>query len=552
MKAKGIVQPLVLAAALAVGFAVVWGMVGAWAVTVGEYVARSGAQVEHLIFLPDGTALIEVAEVGRHEERHYRDLEGHTVPRPQADNSRWLRGTPLPAALPESAGPGDVSWGQRLRSFADGRSPAGYWYFVSDGRPDGAGYFVCYDSKSNACLGHLGTAGFRAGPLPPGEMVPFAGAVSGPQSRVLCIEQHHGHTEHPDERGAGQAPRGSLSTWDVYVLGRDGKVYHADLQNRTLEVAFDEPGVRSAAVVLGAHDAERGTPHYLAVRTDDAILVLDERGSPLKRWRVPASLRGRDLSYRESSAGEAVLDWSGPYDPFVPEVEYRIAWVADARCREASITLPYPGMRAAPALTGVVFPSPLVLGGYLASIRTGELMHNGLSATYPEALARAFTEFRPALWIALLVAGGLAVLCYRRQVRYGAGAAERVVWPLFVLALGVPGWVGYRFGRSWPVLEPRPECATRVPRDRAGCARCEAEFPPPLPKGPRCSHEPTAPWGSGNSEMLPLTATQAAESQPLASPNNIASGPPNYEMLLSRSPNPATRGRSVRTAARSG
>jgi hypothetical protein len=484
LKTKGIVQPLVLGAVLAVGFTVVWALVGTWGVTVGEYVTRSGAHVERLIFLPDGTALVEVAEVGRHESRRYRDLEGSPVDRPRADNSHWLKGVPLPAALPERAGAGNVPWDNRLRAFADGRSPAGYWYFVSDGRPDGAGYFVCYDSKSNACLGHLGTAGFRAGPLPPDERAPFGGATSGPQSRVLCTEQQRGPTEHPDERAAGQAPRGSLSTWDVYVLGRGGKVYHADLQNRTLEVIFDEPGLRSAAVVLGVHDAERGTPHYLAVRTEDAVLVLDERGGLLKRWPVPESLRGRDFNYAETRAGGAVLFCSSPFDPLVPEVEYHIAWVAtDGRRREASVTLPYPGVRSSPALQSVVFPSPLVLGGYLASQRTGELLHEGLAATYPQALARALTEFRAALVVALLVAGGLAVLCYRRQVRYGAGTAECVLWPLFVLALGLPGWVGYRFGRSWPVLEVCPGCGARVPRDRDACARCEAEFPSPSLKG---------------------------------------------------------------------
>jgi hypothetical protein len=484
MKTKGIVQPLVHAAVLAVGFTTVWALLGTWAVTVGEYVARSGAHVEHLIFLPDGTALVQVAEVGRHGAERYRDLEGNPVPRPSADNSHWLKSKTLPAALPEQAGAGVVSWGNRLRAFADGRSPAGYWYFVSDGRPDGTGYFVCYDSKSNACLGHLGTAGFRAGPLPPDEMVPFGGAVSGPQSRVLCIEQQRGPTDHPDERAAGQAPRGSLSTWDVYVLGRGGKVYHADLQNRTLEVILDEPGLRSAAAVLGVQDAERGTPHRLAVRTEDTVLVLDERGGLLKRCPVPASMRGRDFNYAETRAGEAVLYWGGPFDPLVPEVEHRIAWVAaDGRSREAGVTLPYPGMRSAPALVSAVFPSPLALGGYLATQRTGELLHNGLSTTYPEALARALTEFRAALVIALLLACGLAALCYRRQARYGASTAERVLWPLFVLVLGLPGWVGYRFGRSWPVLEACPECDARVPRDRAGCVHCEAAFPPPPLKG---------------------------------------------------------------------
>jgi hypothetical protein len=484
MKAKGIVHPLVLAAVLAVGLTVVWALLGTWTLEVGGYVACPDVSVERLIFLPDGMALVEVDEVGRHEARHHRDLEGNPVPRPRADNSHWLRGTPLPATLPERAGAGEAPWDQRIRAFADGRSPAGYWYFVCDGRPDGAGYFACYDSKSKVCLGHLGTAGFRAGPLPPDELIPFGGAVSGPQSLVLCIEQHRGPTDHPDEGAAGQAPRGSLSTWDVYVLGRGGKVYHADLQNRTLEVILDEPGLRSAAVVLGVLDTVRGTPHYLAVRTEDEVRVLDERGGLLKRWPVPGSMRGREFTYAESSAGEAVLCGHGPFDSLATEVEYRIAWVAaDGRCREASVTLTHPGSRSQAVLGGVVFPSPLVLGGYLASLRTGELLHGGLSATYPEALARALMEFRSAILIALLVAGGLAVLCSRRQARYGASATERMVWPLFVLALGLPGWVGYRFGRSWPVLEACPSCDARVPRDRAGCARCDAEFPPPPLKG---------------------------------------------------------------------
>ncbi|HZY85304.1 MAG TPA: hypothetical protein VFE78_10770 [Gemmataceae bacterium] len=484
MKTKGIVQPLVLAAVLALGFTTVWALVGTWAVSVCEYTARSGVNVEHLIFLPDGTALVRVAEAVRHGAESYRDLEGNPVPRPAADNAHWLKSKTLPAALPERAGAGDVTWADRIHTFADGRSPAGYWYFISDGRPGGAGYFVCYDSKSNACLGHLGTAGFRAGPLPPDERIPFGGATSGPQSRVLCTEQQRGPTDHPDENAAGQAPRGSLSTWDVYVLGPGGKVYHADLQKRTLEVILDEPGLRSAAVVQGVLDTERGTPHYLAVRTDDAVLVLDERGSPLKRWPVPETMRDRDFNYAESRAGEAVLIWSGPFDPLVPQVEHRVAWVAtDGRCREAGVSLPYPGARSLPVLEGVVFPSPLALGGYLASQRTGELLHAGLAATYPEALARALTEFRAALALALLVGCGLAVLCHRRQMRFGAGRTERVLWPLFVLALGLPGWVGYRFGRSWPVLEACPGCEARVPRDRAGCARCEAEFPPPPLKG---------------------------------------------------------------------
>jgi hypothetical protein len=111
------------------------------------------------------------------------------------------------------------------------------------------------------------------------------------------------------------------------------------------------------------------------------------------------------------------------------------------------------------------------------------ILQPNLEPTPRAALARALAEFWPALAIAQLSAAALALLCYGRQVRYGAGRAERVAWPLFVLLLGLPGWVGYRFGRSWPVLERCPSCAAAVPRDRGECARCADEFPRPALKG---------------------------------------------------------------------
>src|SRR5262249_2772948 len=134
-------------------------------------------------------------------------------------------------------------------------------------------------------------------------------------------------------------------------------------------------------------------------------------------------------------------------------------------------------------LGGLVVPAPLALGGCVGLGRTSDLVKEGLEVTYSAALRRALSEFWPALLLTQVVAAGLAVLCYRRQVRYGAIGAERVVWPLFVLVLGLPGWAGFRFGRSWPVLESCPACDVEVPRDRAVCVRCTAEFPRPALRG---------------------------------------------------------------------
>jgi hypothetical protein len=82
-----------------------------------------------------------------------------------------------------------------------------------------------------------------------------------------------------------------------------------------------------------------------------------------------------------------------------------------------------------------------------------------------------------------VVAVGLAVLCYHRQLRYGERGWDRWLWLLFVLVLGLPGWIGYRFGRSWPVLEACPGCGTSARRDREACVHCEADFPRPALRG---------------------------------------------------------------------
>jgi hypothetical protein len=484
MTSKGLSQHLALAGILATGFAAVWGLVSLWGtLCFGAHVAGGDRPVESLRFLPDGTPRVVRTEEGNCQ---YRDLEGNPVPPPENGNAGLLFGATLPAALPNRATDGDTPWRQRIRSFADGGSPAVYWYFLSDGRPDGTGYFVGYNSKSRACVGYLGTAGFRTGPLPPEERIPFAGATWGKNMRVLCA-QGFGPTDHPREDFSPRAPRGSVSRWDVYVFGPEGKVYHADLQHRTLNVVMDEPRLRSVALCPGLTNLVHGTPYRLAARTEDAVLVLDDRGQLVARYPIPVPLRGRAFTFAQTTAGEALMYWNSPDDSLATQVEYRIYWVAsEGRYREASASLftwwTTEG-RALPLLGGVVVPAPLVLGGIVATVRPRLLLTEELATTYPEALRRALTEYSPAIMIALLLGTGLAVLCYRREVRYGASGPARVAWPLFVLALGLPGWVAYRFGRSWPVLQSCPACGTDVPADRGDCTRCATEFPGPVLTG---------------------------------------------------------------------
>src|SRR5262249_33332525 len=160
--------------------------------------------------------------------------------------------------------------------------------------------------------------------------------------------------------------------------------------------------------------------------------------------------RERGFAFAETRTGEAVMHWSSPYDMLATAIDHRVYRVSpDGHAREAAVSLRWVGaMRPMQVLGGLVVPAPLALGGCVGLGRTSDLVKEGLEVTYSAALRRALSEFWPALLLTQVVAAGLAVLCYRRQVRYGAIGAERVVWPLFVLVLGLPGWAGFRFGRS--------------------------------------------------------------------------------------------------------
>ncbi len=155
MTKNGLFQPLILALVLASGFAVVWGVVGLWAVEVGEYVLLVDTEMEHLAFRMDGTPCVWHRIAGRTLSWRYTDLEGNPADPPEDTDTAWLRGASMPRRLSNRADRGETPWEQRVCRIADGRSPAILWYFLTDGRPDGTAYFVGYDSESKVRIGYL-------------------------------------------------------------------------------------------------------------------------------------------------------------------------------------------------------------------------------------------------------------------------------------------------------------------------------------------------------------------------------------------------------------
>jgi hypothetical protein len=103
------------------------------------------------------------------------------------------------------------------------------------------------------------------------------------------------------------------------------------------------------------------------------------------------------------------------------------------------------------------------------------------SPDYSAALKSDLKELWPVLPITAIVSAVLAVLCFRRQRKYGLPWTG--VWILFVLLFGLPAYFGYLAHRHWPARLPCPNCGRRVPRDRPACFACGHDFPAPPPKG---------------------------------------------------------------------
>jgi len=272
--------PLGIALLLATGFGVVLAAVGLWIGMAVELGNKRGQVMQNLIFLPDGTPLVLSHTVMQFGGRQYHDLDGNPVPSAEARGQLYAASFANEYRLPHPLD--ETPWEERIRTFSDARRPPNYWYLMNDGRPEGLAWFVGYDSKSNAQLGWIGKSGFRSTPPPPDDCFALPGNVNEwTNSRVVGMQTAVG-PRHPnrDYGVPGEAPPGFVSGWIVFLVTLDGVIHEVDLQRRTARVLTDDPGIRTASLVM-TYRPPQNTPHYrLGVRTDDAIVMLDADGRP--------------------------------------------------------------------------------------------------------------------------------------------------------------------------------------------------------------------------------------------------------------------------------
>lgn len=473
MKTKKLIERLLLSSLLTLGAFGVCLVIGSVVVEALPTSAPDPDPGDFIAFTDDGDPFL-IRQMEEPDQLEYRDLQGKLVPPLTA--TRWLR----LALLPTTWANVDIPPWQCI---SDGVVPSGHWYLVEDDRHvDGRGYFVGFDSKSKRCLGYLGQSGYRQDVPPQDELFPGIRQQPGVGLRLLSSQMSTGAPMYLQSPGGiGLEIPGDHNK--IYVPSEDGKLFVVDLPARSVALIYDALPFRSASLLL--ETTSRGAFWRVALRTDESIQVIDAEGKVQHVFSIPDSLRDESFGIALTKEGDAIFQWASPSDSLATTTSVRLFRVStDGRTSETDVNLASVATSRGVLAHGYLpYPAPAFLAGYVGRQRIQELLRQRLEPSYRAAVTRAFHEFGVTLAKAGVIGLICCFACYRRLVRYQASRAERLVWPIFVLAFGLPGWIGFRFGRSWPVLESCPACAKQTPGSRADCVNCGAEFQAPAALG---------------------------------------------------------------------
>jgi hypothetical protein len=500
IKRIGIVQPLLLAATIAIGFATVWAVLMAWGVHMVEELFGTAKPAEYLNFRMDGTPVIETYQGANSENVTYRDLEGNALPISREE--AWLGNS----YLPDSKGYveydrlypwlGGFRWNKEIMGYSDGGQPMSYWYLICDRNPLASSYFIGFDSVSKQGIGYIGRNGFRS-TLPVAE--DHFPLHEHKVSRSVVVSSQYGYLDREPVNGGSVMGLGRFSPRLVYVLAEDSMV-EVDLLKRSTRVVLEEPGLLSACQLIRAQSTPTTiqsaaylsqVEEYLAVRAKDRILILNRAGKLESSFKIPVEFRdARSFMFCLLSDNSAILDVpSADLLSETPQAvgEWQLLWIDGKgnilRRKDYSLQRgDFAGrLQFWPWNTALAIPAPPAMAAVSIVLAPQLLLALGEEPTYLSALGKSCRQFWPALLVVLLLSAALAVYCFRRQRRYYQPYSG--AWFVFVLLTGLPGLVGYLFHRRWPVLENCPACGHAVPRDRETCAKCGAAFPQPAPKG---------------------------------------------------------------------
>ncbi len=402
---------------------------------------------------------IDVTQDGQPIIRHYdhfspsgnfeMDLDRNRIPRPP--EVQWIPSMPG-VSLPYESTPRPMALASRGRPIQVQQLTGGAWmnedwFFVWNGKAEGAGYFEGYDAERLQRIGYIDVSGFQESKPNLDDQFTFDGysLANGylDMSQVLS-------------RGRGRA----------FLLLEDGTVLHIDFLQRTVSPLIEE------AICVGTRTAYTGneTVLRLVVRTADSIEEFNDRGEFIGRFPTPPELQEAQLRFFHDE-GNAVLDADvtdytdlGPQEmantiserPHVV-VQYdpngQVETMTPVNTRSSLRVSVIDTNMATVAVPSLVWVFGILIPMMVISRDVpGPWAHD---ASTMEVFWGALTAISPATILVLLVSFALAWLTWRHHRRTGESGTW--VWVMFVFLTGLPGYVGYRLHRRWPRLESAPE-----------------------------------------------------------------------------------------------
>lgn len=287
-----LLRKLMWAATLAIGFGTVWFVLVIWVTTSIQEAWQGGNRLRQEAFVvrSDGTPLIRTTPLDNLSLTTYRDLNGQAQDVP--DHRDLLAAVYMPGEHEQpgffSLGPG---WEQRLSAFLDEKELTAIWYFVHDGKPVGAGYFVGYERKSNRRIGFIGLSGFRADPVPSGQWIPVRGELimANVQWSSEPLWIYRGRVQIPRIGPTDLPPR------LVYVPSGN-LLRQVDLAARTVTTVFEtpepieSPGIASLPSFFNEQPMKE---QRILVRTKHQIYSLDHNHNVVRVFAVPTEVDRR-------------------------------------------------------------------------------------------------------------------------------------------------------------------------------------------------------------------------------------------------------------------
>lgn len=434
---------------------------------------------EQIVVTPSGKPLIQVG--GARNPIQTLDADRNPVER----DSSLL--TLIPAMLSDA--PSDALYAlrnvyqfelQRVQIIAI-QDKSADWYFLLQGVTSNRGHFVAYDSVTCRTVGFLGPDGFRNTPIPLDEQFDVDASLFLKRSRPGMLDQNDLERIYDVYNNEQIGFNGDYPlTKNQILFQATTGVYLIDFKQKTVDSLLNGKDVISLGAVgqlaefPDAQNAESPWTHLLKLslmaRTPNSVILFDPRKSKSIEYRLPDQLAKRRLDvYRP--ADNSLIFLSQVEDSFrelrpgggESKVEYvRILPNGEILDRKI-LTRHFPrGISHADEKTVMNIVSLSVPGTLTTTLFAGgllPLLDDREPKPFSEKMAEMLAVTWPAILIATLISAALCRFVVRRQAEYHF--PRNYGWVAFVFLLGVPGYLGYRFHRKWPLKE-RPPAPVRT------------------------------------------------------------------------------------------